>query len=69
MSVLLHIVITVTIVITLGDYDRGAGPSQPEREENELVMKIKQESTCHVFVAEQLGRGFSIFWVKLDTDC
>ena len=32
MSVLLHIVITVTIVITLGDYDRGAGPSQPERE-------------------------------------
>ena len=34
MSVLLHIVITVTIVITLDDYDRAAGPSQPEREEN-----------------------------------
>ena len=42
------------------DYDGGTGPSQHERE--------KQQSTRHIFVAEQLGQDFHDFGVELDTE-
>ena len=33
-----------------------------------LNQREKQRSTCHIFIAEQLGRGSHDFGVELDTD-
>ena len=60
MSALLHSVNTVTTITTLGDYDRGTGPSQPVRE--------KPKSTRHIFVAEQLSQDLHDLWVELDME-
>ena len=60
MSVLLHSVNTVPNATTLGDYDGGTGPSQPERE--------KRRSTRHIFIAEQLGRDLHDVGAELDTE-
>ena len=60
MSVLLHSVNTVVIATTLGDYDGGMEPSQPEKE--------KRKWTRHIFIVEQLGRDLHDFGVELDME-
>ena len=46
---LLHTVNTVAIATTLGDYDGGLGPSQPEREYKKSTQKISGKKQLVIF--------------------